>query len=346
MARTSLPGNPLAPGAARRFVRTALAEWTELALPGAEFITDLLVADAMVVVSELVTNAVVHAGDGRGAAVLTGRCSEDCPAAAGTARAFTSHDGPGIDTHDGSRSNTGDGSGNDSRPGPGPGSGVLVIEVSDHHPARVVRDDGAERPYDIVEYGRGLHLVSALSDAWGITYRTGVKTVWARLPVDGIATAEEEAEPEAYDGEHALRRGQRAAEILAPAPRRGMQDQDWRSRGVLSFLAEASDLLAGQLDEDLVAALTGQLLVPRLADWCAVWLEDEAPGRSDGGVVGGPRLARVWHGSENRIEELRLPWRRTRPSCPNRTAPGPCPCRGPPRRWERGRPADRHSRSG
>jgi hypothetical protein len=28
-------------------------------------------------------------------------------------------------------------------------------------------------------------------------------------------------------------------------------------------------------------------------------------------------------------------WRRTRPSCPNRTAPGPYPCRGPPRRWER-----------
>lgn len=120
MARTSLPGNPLAPGAARRFVRTALAEWTELALPGAEFITDLLVADAMVVVSELVTNAVVHAGTDVELLCRLGRCSEDCPTAAGTARAFTSHDGSGIDTHDSSRSNTGDGSGNDSRPGAAP----------------------------------------------------------------------------------------------------------------------------------------------------------------------------------------------------------------------------------
>lgn len=29
---TSLPGNPLAPSAARRFVRAALAEWTSLGL--------------------------------------------------------------------------------------------------------------------------------------------------------------------------------------------------------------------------------------------------------------------------------------------------------------------------
>ncbi len=323
VARTSLPGNPFAPGAARRFVRTALAEWTELALPGTEFITDLLVADAMVVVSELVTNAVVHAGTDVELLCRLGRCSEDCPAAAaadsGAVRSAASHDS----SRDGPGNDTGDGSGSGSKPGPGPDSGVLVIEVSDHHPARVVREDGAEQPYDTVEYGRGLHLVSALSDAWGITYRTGVKTVWARLPVDGTAAVEEEAE--AYDGEHALRRGQRAAEILAPAPRRGMQDQDWRSRGVLSFLAEASDLLAGQLDEDLVAALTGQLLVPRLADWCAVWLEDEAPGRSDGGVVGGPRLARVWHGSENRIEELRRLLEKDPPEPPESDRAGPVP---------------------
>ncbi|QQM47028.1 SpoIIE family protein phosphatase [Streptomyces liliifuscus] len=340
VARTSLPGNPLAPGAARRFVRTALAEWTELALPGAEFITDLLVADAMVVVSELVTNAVVHAGTDVELLCRLGRCSEDCPAAAaadsGAVRVAASSDGSHESSNgggcDGSRSDKRDGSGDGSgvRSGggskagqPGPDSGVLVIEVSDHHPARAVHDDGAERPYDTVEYGRGLRLVSALSEAWGITYRTGVKTVWARLPVDGIAAVEEEAE--AYDGEHALRRGQRAAEILAPAPRRGTQDQDWRSRGVLSFLAEASDLLAGQLDEDLVAALTGQLLVPRLADWCAVWLEDEAPGRSDGGVVGGPRLARVWHGSENRIEELRRLLEKDPPELPESDRAGPVP---------------------
>ncbi|NGO14551.1 SpoIIE family protein phosphatase [Streptomyces sp. HC44] len=287
-ARTSLPGNPLAPGAARRFVRTALAEWTDLALPGAEFITDRLVDDAVVAVSELVTNAVVHAGtDVELETRLEDGSQDHCESPAG----------------------------------------VLVVEVADHHPARVLRDDGVERPHDTVEYGRGLRLVSALSEAWGITYRTGTKTVWARLPVDGVAAVEETAEPEAYAGEHALRRGLRAAEILAPAPRRSVpvQDQEWLNRGALCFLAEASDLLAGQLDEDLVAALTGQLLVPRLADWCAVWLEDEAAARSDGGVVGGPRLARVWHGSENRIEELRLLLEKDPPRLPESARSGPVP---------------------
>ncbi|TPQ20097.1 SpoIIE family protein phosphatase [Streptomyces sporangiiformans] len=290
LARTSLPGNPLAPGAARRFVRAALAEWTELALPGAEFITDRLADDTVVVASELVTNAVVHAG---------------------------------TDVELETRLESGTGHGcEDGAEIPG---GVLVIEVADHHPARSVRDEGADRPHDTVEYGRGLRLVSSLSEAWGITYRTGTKTVWARLPFDEVAAGHGAEEPEAYAGEHALWRGLRAAELLAPAPKRTLHDQEWLNRGALSFLAEASDLLAGQLDEDLVAALAGQLLVPRLADWCAVWLEDEAPGRTDVGLVGGPRLARVWHGSENRIEELRLVLEKDPPRLPDSARSGPVP---------------------
>ena len=110
------------------------------------------------------------------------------------------------------------------------------------------------------------------------------------------------------------------------------RDHDWLNRGALSFLAEASDLLAGQLDEDLVAALAGQLLVPRLADWCAVWLEDEAsrtgPGGGPGGPLG-PRLARVWHGSENLIEELRQALEKDPPRLPDavrsRALPVPWP---------------------
>lgn len=77
--------------------------------------------------------------------------------------------------------------------------------------------------------------------------------------------------------------------------------------GALSFLAEASDLLAGQLDEDLVTSLAGQLLVPRLADWCAVWIE---------GVSGPPRLARVWHASESRMEGLRRVLEKEPPQLP------------------------------
>ncbi|WP_260333599.1 SpoIIE family protein phosphatase [Streptomyces beigongshangae] len=386
-----MPGNPFAPGTARRFVRSVLAQWAELASHEEELITDRLVGDALVVVSELVTNAVVHAGTDVELLCRFDHCADDCPAAApgstdgtrpgpeGTGSA--SPQGPGPARGPGPAEGSGPGQGasgpgkRSSGPVPGssgpvPGSGVVegpcaaarpgavrafVIEVSDHHPERAVRDDGADRPHDPVEYGRGLRLVSALSDAWGITYRTGTKTVWARLPVEGApavvggtestaatepteitgatgstGTAGSTAAGEAYEGEHALLRGQRAAEILAPAPRHTVRDQDWLNRGALSFLAEASDLLAGQLDEDLVAALTGQLLVPRLADWCAVWLEDEAPGRHDGGVVGGPRLARVWHGSENRMEELRRFLEKDPPEVPEsaRSRPVPVPWPG------------------
>ncbi|MFF1655571.1 PP2C family protein-serine/threonine phosphatase [Streptomyces sp. NPDC058255] len=63
-----------------------------------------------------------------------------------------------------------------------------------------------------------------------------------------------------------------------------------------SFLAEASELLAGQLDEELVAALAGQLLVPRVTDWCGVWLN---------GIKGEMRLSRVWHVDERLIAPLR-----------------------------------------
>src|SRR5438132_11360823 len=51
---TTLPGSPLAPGSARALVRTALADWAEAGLPGAEHLTDRLADDAVLVVSELV----------------------------------------------------------------------------------------------------------------------------------------------------------------------------------------------------------------------------------------------------------------------------------------------------
>ncbi|MEV0227316.1 SpoIIE family protein phosphatase [Streptomyces sp. NPDC050704] len=338
VARTSLPGNPLAPRAARLFVRATLAEWAELALPGAEFVSELLVGDALVVVSELVTNAVVHAGTDVDLLCRLDSDTSDMSAVEDVPP--TARQDPGAARQDPGAARRASGTAPSdpsdptglSNPSAAPAdaagaAGALVIEVSDRHPARAVRDDGAGRPYDTVEYGRGLRLVSTLSEAWGITYRTGTKTVWARLTVRGVAAVEEgEAYAEeggAYAGERALLCGPRAAEIPAPAPKRSVQDQDWLNRGALSFLAEASDLLAGQLDEDLVAALTGQLLVPRLADWCAVWLEDEVQGRSEGGLAGGPRLARVWHGSENRIEELRRLLEKDPPELPESARSGP-----------------------
>ncbi|MFI7399384.1 SpoIIE family protein phosphatase [Streptomyces sp. NPDC049541] len=296
---TTLPGSPLAPGSARALVRAALADWAETGLPGAEHLSDRLADDAVLVVSELVTNAVVHAGT-----EVDVECRmEEAPAA-------------------------------------------LVVEVSDHHPSRAPRDsdvqgpyETAEVPYGTPEYGRGLRLVATLAESWGVTFRRGTKTVWARLPADRDPT---QGEPEAHAGRQALERGLRAAEILAPDPQRAERDRDWLHRGALSFLAEASDLLAGQLDENLVAALAGQLIVPRLADWCAVWLEDEAMGRggwADGTGGTGPRLARVWHCSENRIEELRRALEKDPPHPPEAT--GAAPVVGAPldegREWGRNR---------
>jgi serine phosphatase RsbU (regulator of sigma subunit)/anti-sigma regulatory factor (Ser/Thr protein kinase) len=286
VVRTSLPGNSLAPAAARRFVRAALADWTELAVPATAGVTDRLADDAVLLASELVTNAVVHAGT--------------------TVELLCRLDEAGL----------------------GESTDTLVIEVSDHHPARSVRNESAASPPGSPEYGRGLRLVASLSESWGITYRTGTKAVWARLPVDGVPAGQE---IRTYANEQAQERGLSAAEILAPPPKRITHDTEWVNRGALTFLAEASDLLAGQFDEDLVASLAGQLLVPRLADWCAVWLDDESEvgGRGDGRGLSGTRLARVWHTSEQRIEELRRALEKDPPRLPASAGSGAVPAHWP-----------------
>ncbi|MEW1772132.1 SpoIIE family protein phosphatase [Streptomyces sp. NPDC086777] len=295
--RASLPGSSFAPGSARALVRASFDEWTQCGLLRPE--QQRVGEDAMVVVSELVTNAVVHAGT-------------DVE----------------VDWWLEEREET-----------------AFVVEVTDHHPSRAPRDHPGETPYETPEFGRGLRLVASLAESWGVTYRTGAKSVWARLTGRGGTLPDErqlkvaeilapeppapQPQPQPQTQPLSGPQSQLApAPALAPTPtltharvgaaergervdcsHRPERDRDWLNRGALSFLAEASDLLAGQLDENLVAALTGQLIVPRLADWCAVWLEDEATvrggGWGDNGGAGGPRLARVWHGSENRIEELR-----------------------------------------
>ncbi|MBF8189524.1 SpoIIE family protein phosphatase [Nonomuraea sp. K274] len=64
----------------------------------------------------------------------------------------------------------------------------------------------------------------------------------------------------------------------------------------LGFLADASDLLAGTLDPDMVPAIIAQVVVPRLASWCAVYTSDNS----------GPlRLVYLWHADEARIDGLR-----------------------------------------
>ncbi|WP_030614629.1 SpoIIE family protein phosphatase [Streptomyces sclerotialus] len=272
-----LPGAPIAAGAARQFVRTTVADWATRELPGAQYLTERLAEEAELLVSELVTNAVVHAGT---AVELLCRLDEDGPCTA------------------------------------------VIVEVSDHHPARPVR--GRHDAVTAEGAGRGLQLVGALADAWGITYRRTLKTVWFRVTADG-PEAGYEPPVEVFDAHHPVTGGPQATVLMSPAPQRAALrrcEVERLDHGALSFLAEASDLLSGQLDADQVAALVAQLIVPRMADWCAVWLDD-------GGDFGTPRLSRVWHATESRIDGLRELLVKDPPVLTGRGGEGQTPGAGP-----------------
>ncbi|WP_422753778.1 SpoIIE family protein phosphatase [Micromonospora sp. WMMD708] len=70
---------------------------------------------------------------------------------------------------------------------------------------------------------------------------------------------------------------------------------DVRRSAWLTFLAEASELLAQSLDVDLTMALIPQLVVPRLGQWCAVHTTDE---------WGRLRLAASSHADESVLPQL------------------------------------------
>ncbi|MEV0806441.1 SpoIIE family protein phosphatase [Micromonospora sp. NPDC050200] len=70
---------------------------------------------------------------------------------------------------------------------------------------------------------------------------------------------------------------------------------DVRRQAWLTFLAEASELLAQSLDVELTMALIPQLVVPRLGQWCAVHTTDE---------WGRLRLAASSHADESMLPQL------------------------------------------
>ncbi|TSB37245.1 hypothetical protein FNZ23_18845, partial [Streptomyces benahoarensis] len=107
MSRKGIPANQLAPAAARRFVRAALTGRATGRTPAAAAVTDGLVDDAVLLTSELVTNAVMYAGT-------------DIDVSCRLERGH--HRSPGTAPED--------------RP---EGAGV-VVEVVDRHPSRSLRD--------------------------------------------------------------------------------------------------------------------------------------------------------------------------------------------------------------
>lgn len=312
-ASISLPGNPLAASAARRFAYAALADWTALDFPDVGRIPDRVADEVVLLVSELVTNAVIHAGT-----AVEVSCALDVL--------------------------TGDGE-----------APSVVVEVTDHHPTRFLRGEPPDADGDPGCGGHGLRLVAELAECWGTAYRRASKTVWFQLPVTAVEAFTPSGDPLPADSSDSLRDSATgslkgdpldgsltdnslkdgcaeddalsgdayAVELLAPAPGRVAvrhSDADWIREGALSFLAEASDLLTGQFDEDMVTSLAAQLLVPRFADWSAVWLDTEG---------GPPRLAQVWHASETRLETLRRLLEKEPPELPatarGRAVPWPWP---------------------
>lgn len=93
--------------------------------------------------------------------------------------------------------------------------------------------------------------------------------------------------------------------VAGAADRARLRVSERERRGWLTFVAETGDLLAGSLDQDMTMAITGQVVVPRLATWCAVHLDD---------VRGHPVLQQVWHRDERAVSSLRAALEETPPA--------------------------------
>lgn len=130
---------------------------------------------------------------------------------------------------------------------------------------------------------------------------TGMRSVvTVPLKVEGRLTGSLGVAAEAagrYSNEEALRLQFAADRIALAVESARLGELERLRRGSLSFLVEASDLLAGTLDRDQTLALMAQMTVPTLATWCAVYtIADQA---SD------PYLSFVLHEDEERIDGLK-----------------------------------------
>jgi serine phosphatase RsbU (regulator of sigma subunit) len=278
--RIRLPANELAASAARRFLRAVLTERTAPRLPGAPAISDRSVDDAVLLVSELVTSAVTHAGF---EVEVACRIETGPGFPAGSAPAWAEAGRAGV-----------------------------VVEVLERGPSGA---SGEGRGARSRVRGHGRQLMRTLAESWGVTYRHTGKARWFRLECAVPAPLAVPEQGATGSLGEAVRRGRPALGPGTPRDRPG-GGAEWAERAGQAFLAEAGELLAGQLDEDMVAALAGQLLVPRLADWCGVWLT------TDNAEM---RLSHVWHVDERRIRTLRLELAKDRPSAGLSTTGVPWP---------------------
>ena len=138
------------------------------------------------------------------------------------------------------------------------------------------------------------------------------------------------AEPDRFTQADMDRLQQVADRVALSLERARLAELERARRGRISFLAEASDLLAGTLDAEKTIALAAQLVVPRLATWCAVYLSGDRQDNGDwpdrpGGAPGGTRPAYVWHCDEALADTLG--------ALLAQVPPPPVPSRPVARRW-------------
>ncbi len=130
---------------------------------------------------------------------------------------------------------------------------------------------------------------------------TGMRSVvTVPLKVEGRLTGSLGVAAEAagrYSNEEALRLQFAADRIALAVERARLTELERLRRGSLSFLVEASDLLAGTLDRDQTLALMAQMTVPTLATWCAVYTVADQSSE--------PGLSYVLHEDEDRIDGLK-----------------------------------------
>ena len=87
-----------------------------------------------------------------------------------------------------------------------------------------------------------------------------------------------------------------AAERLSLlAAEHGVTRAEQQREAELDYLAEATELLAGSMNVALTLTLATQIVVPRLADWCAAYVVDDR---------GRPRRVTATHRREDRIDAV------------------------------------------
>ncbi|MFJ8077429.1 SpoIIE family protein phosphatase [Streptomyces sp. NPDC096176] len=143
--------------------------------------------------------------------------------------------------------------------------------------------------------------LTAVPGAVPLLNSTGMRSVvTVPLKVEGRLTGSLGVAAESagrYSNEEALRLQFAADRIALAVESARLGELERLRRGSLSFLVEASDLLAGTLDRDQTLALMAQMTVPTLATWCAVYTIADQSSE--------PFLSYVLHEDEERIDGLK-----------------------------------------